>query len=175
MDQPYDAGVIRAATEDDVADLQSVERAANQMFREVGMEAVADYPATSAAELSTLIGDGRAWVVVDDRDRPVACLFFAVVDGCAHVEQVSVHPDHAGRGLGKLLLARVVELARGRGLAALTLTTFRDVPWNAPYYRRLGFEVLADDELTPGERAIRDRNAAGSLGAWPRVTMRRAL
>ena len=175
MDQPYDAGVIRAATEDDVADLQSVERAANQMFREVGMEAVADYPATSAAELSTLIGDGRAWVVVDDRDRPVACLFFAVVDGCAHVEQVSVHPDHAGRGLGKLLLARVVELARGRGLAALTLTTFRDVPWNAPFYERRGFRVLTDRELTDGLVARRATEAAAGLDPDLRVAMRREV
>jgi GNAT superfamily N-acetyltransferase len=167
--------VIRAAREDDIATLRRVERASNRMFRDVGMAAVAAYEPTSAAELSTMIGDGRAWVVVDDQDRPVACLFFAVVDGCAHIEQVSVDPDHAGRGLGRLLLAKAEELARDRGLAALTLTTFRDVPWNGPYYRRLGFEVLADDELTPGERAIRDRNASGSLGAWPRVTMRRAL
>ena len=60
-------------------------------------------------------------------------------------------------------------------LDALTLTTFRDVPWNAPYYRRCGFRVLDEQEWTPGLRAIREREAGHGLDRWPRVCMRRDL
>ena len=59
------------------------------------------------------------------------------------------------------------------GPAPLTLTTFAEVPWNAPYYARIGFRVLADAELSPGLRAIRAHEAALGLDRWPRVCMRR--
>lgn len=52
---------------------------------------------------------------------------------------------------------------------------FRDVPWNAPYYGRLGFSVVPDPELGQGLRRIRDAEALEGLDAWPRVAMRRAL
>jgi hypothetical protein len=55
----------------------------------------------------------------------------------------------------------------------LVLTTFRDVPWNARYYQRLGFVILTDDEVTPGLQAIREHQAAIGLDRWPRVCMRR--
>lgn len=43
----------------------------------------------------------------------------------------------------------VEEWGRGAGRPATTLTTFRDVPWNGPYYRRLGYRVLAQAEIGP--------------------------
>ena len=92
-----------------------------------------------------------------------------MVDGCLHVEQVSVHPDHARRGLGRALL----DQAAADGIAALTLTTFAHVPWNAPYYTRCGFRVLDGTELTAGLRTIRQREAGLGLDRWPRVCMRR--
>jgi predicted N-acetyltransferase YhbS len=167
--------VIRAARPSDIPALRELERVANALFLDLGMAAVADFEPTSATELADMIADQRAWVWADDADQPVASLVFSLVDGNAHIEQVAVHPVYGRRGLGRQLLEKACELAAGRGLGALTLTTFAEVPWNAPYYARLGFEVLDDGQLTPGERAIRDRNDAGPLGAWPRVTMRRNL
>ena len=67
------------------------------------------------------------------------------------------------------------DIGAATGVPALTLTTFTDVPWNAPYYVRCGFRILADAQLTPGLRAIRDREAAHGLDRWPRVCMRRDL
>jgi GNAT superfamily N-acetyltransferase len=93
----------------------------------------------------------------------------------AHVEQVSVDPRFAGRRLGRRLLDHVADQARGHGLDAVTLTTFRDVPWNAPYYERCGFRRLADDELGPGLRRVRDDEAAHGLEPGRRVCMRRDL
>ena len=78
-------------------------------------------------------------------------------------------------GLGSRLVERVAGWARERGAPALTLTTYAEVAWNAPYYERLGFRRLADDELTPGLRAIRAAEAERGLDRWPRVGMRREL
>jgi GNAT superfamily N-acetyltransferase len=127
------------------------------------------------AELAVYQEEGRAWVSVDDGDRPVAYLVAEVVDGHAHVEQVSVRPSHARRGLGSALIETLAEWARERGLAALTLTTFSAVPWNAPYYERLRFRVLEEAEIGAGLREIRRAEAARGLDAWPRVAMIRPL
>ena len=78
-----------------------------------------------------------------------------LVAGCAHIEQLSVHPAHQGAGLGRALVARVERWAEDKGLSAVTLTTFRDVPWNRPLYEHLGYAVLTDDELTPELRQDR--------------------
>ena len=98
-----------------------------------------------------------------------------VVDGNAHIEQLSVHPSHARQGLGKALLDTAVAWAQQHGLPAVTLTTYASVPWNAPYYERLGFQVLTEDQMSSGLRSIREHEAARGLAAWTRVTMWRAV
>ena len=112
---------------------------------------------------------------MDTEDRPVGYLLVDAVDGAAHIEQVSVHPDHARRRIGRALIERAAWWARSRGLGALTLTTYPEVPWNGPYYERLGFSYLAAEEETPGLRAIRKREQARGLDAWPRACMRLPL
>ena len=105
----------------------------------------------------------------------VGFILVNIVDGAAHIDQVSVDPAHARAGIGRRLIEAVEAWARAAGWPALTLTTFVDVPWNAPYYERLGFRRLSDDELGPGQIRIRDHNAGTVLGRWPRVTMRRTI
>ena len=122
--------------------------------------------------------DGRAWVATDDAgdvDVPVAYLLVDLVDGAAHIEQVSVHPAHAGRRLGSALLDAAAAWAKQHDVKFLTLTTFAEVPWNAPYYARLGFDVLPEDQVGEGLRRIREREAAHGLDRWPRVAMRREV
>lgn len=105
----------------------------------------------------------------------VAYLLSEPVDGVEHVEQVSVHPRAARRRIGEALIEHAADRAREAGSEALTLTTYKDVPWNAPYYARIGFRVLAEAELTPGLRKIRAHEAELGLDRWPRVAMRRDL
>jgi GNAT superfamily N-acetyltransferase len=167
--------MLRAARSDDLPKLGDLERAAGESFRDVGMDLVADDEPFSVAELAAYQEDGRAWVVADEADEPVAYLLLDVVDGNGHVEQVSVHPDHAGGRLGARLVDAAAAWAEARGLEALTLTTYAEVPWNGPYYERLGFRPLAGAGLTPGLRRIREREAAHGLDRWPRIAMRREL
>jgi GNAT superfamily N-acetyltransferase len=166
---------IRAARATELAALQDIERAAGEMFRDIGMPAIADDAPWSLDVLAGFEKAGRLWVVSDLEDRPVGYLMAEPVDGCLHVEQVSVHTGSARHGLGRALLEHVASLATADGVPALTLTTFLNVPWNAPYYARCGFRILGDEGLTPGLREIRRHEAAIGLDRWPRVCMRRDL
>jgi GNAT superfamily N-acetyltransferase len=166
---------IRPARMDDLVTLIAIEAAAGAAFRDLGMDAVADDDPGSLEELEPYAETGRAFVAVDTADRPVGYLLVDAVDGAAHIEQVSVHPDHARRRIGHALIERAVSWADSRGLCALTLTTYVEVPWNGPYYERLGFSYLAAENETPGLRAIRRREQTRGLDAWPRACMRRSL
>ncbi|MFE2168773.1 GNAT family N-acetyltransferase [Streptomyces sp. NPDC059447] len=167
---------IRAVRRDELTDLQDIERAAGLCFRDIGMPEIADDEPLPLGELAGYLATGLGWVAVDDEDAPpVAYLIADRVDGALHVEQVSVHPDHARRAIGRALLEHLADHALLERVPALTLTTFAEVPWNAPYYERCGFRRLDDDALTPGLREIRAREAEHGLDRWPRVCMRRAL
>ncbi|MFJ3977301.1 GNAT family N-acetyltransferase [Streptomyces sp. NPDC090021] len=166
---------VRAVHPDELTVLQDIERAAGRCFRDIGMPEIADDEPPALGELATYREAGLAWVAVDAADTPVAYLIAERVDGNLHVEQVSVRPDHARRGIGRSLLEHLASVAVGEGVPALTLTTFAEVPWNAPYYVRCGFRPLAAEALAPGLREIRAREAAHGLDRWPRVCMRRDL
>lgn len=139
------------------------------------MDAVADDDPGSIAELAPYAEEGRALVAVDTADQPLGYLLLDVVDRAAHIEQVSVHPEHARRGIGRALIEAAQAWALDHGLAALTLTTYAEVPWNGPYYERLGFRYLTADEETPALRSIRESERRVGLDAWPRACMRRDL
>jgi GNAT superfamily N-acetyltransferase len=166
---------IRAARVTELLTLQAIERAASLMFCDIGMPEIAQYDPVPLPVMAARRDAGRIWVMADDSGEPVAHLMADLVDGCLQIEQVAVHPDSARRGLGRALLDHAANRAAADGLPALTLTTFAHVPWNAPYYARCGFRVLDDAEVTPGLRAIREREAAMGLDRWPRVCMRRDL
>ena len=166
---------IRAARPDDLALLVEIERAAGETFRSVGMDLVANDDPGSVEELTAYADAGRAFVSVDAGDRPTGYLLVDVVDAAAHIEQVSVHPDHARRGIGRALVERAAAWARAEGLHALTLTTYADVAWNGPYYERLGFRYLTPEDETPGLRAIRGHERVRGLDAWPRACMVRSV
>ncbi|NUU21508.1 MAG: GNAT family N-acetyltransferase [Streptomycetaceae bacterium] len=166
---------IRSAVAADLTVLPEIERSAGAAFHGVGMPEIAEDDPGSAEELDRYRRAGLAWVAVDGADRPVAYLVAEPVDGNLHIEQVSVHADHARRGIGRALIEHVAGYAAERGFPAVTLTTFTDVAWNAPYYRRLGFAELADAALGPELREIRAREAAHGLDRWPRCAMVRPV
>lgn len=164
---------IRAAGTDDLPVLQDIERAAGRCFHEIGMSAIAEDAPPALDVLDEYRRAGRAWVAADAGDDPVAYLIADPVDGNPHVEQVSVHPRAARRGIGRALIDHLAEHCTNA--TALTLCTFELVPWNAPYYLRCGFRVLAEAELTPELRRLRRNEVAKGLDRWPRVCMRRDL
>ncbi|MFG2648503.1 GNAT family N-acetyltransferase [Streptomyces sp. NPDC048436] len=173
--------LIRPATLAELPALQDIERAAGHPFRALGMAEIADDEPPTLDLLEGFRRTGRAWVAVEagagqaaeSDGAPVAYLISEPVDGAEHIEQVSVHPRAAHRRIGQALIEDLARRARAEGRIALTLTTFADVPWNAPYYARIGFRALGAAELGPGLRRIRAHEAAIGLDRWPRVAMRR--
>jgi GNAT superfamily N-acetyltransferase len=154
---------IRVARPDEFAALRHIEFAADRIYESVGIG-----PFTNDDSEDHF---GEAVLVLVAGEPPVGFVCVELVDGTPHVWQLSVLPDHARRGLGRSLMNAVVAWTRSEGFGSLTLTTFRDVPWNGPFYESLGFVVEVD--LSPGLRAIREHERAiGDDDYGPRVAMR---
>ena len=164
--------MIREAQAKDLPKIRDIEAATGEYFRPLGMDAIADDAPLSLEALAVYQQAGRAWVATGSGDEVVAYLLVNEVGPYAHIEQVSVHPLHARKALGRKLIDAAGSWAAARGLQGMTLTTFEDVPWNAPYYSRLGFRPVPEPEWPEGiRRIVRAENAHG-LGAWPRVVMK---
>jgi GNAT superfamily N-acetyltransferase len=161
---------IRPSRPQELARLAAIEIASATLFAEIGMisDAFASPPD---------LGDGvvAIWVATDNADLAIAYLALREVAGNAHLAQVSVDPAYSRRGIGRALVEHAVVWARRHGFPAMTLTTYAEVPWNAPYYERCGFRRVPEAELTPSLRAIRRRERAAGLDAWPRVAMIRTM
>ncbi|MFC6013203.1 GNAT family N-acetyltransferase [Nocardia lasii] len=168
-------GPIRLAREDEIGQLQEIERRAGAPFAEVGMNAVAEDEPPSREVLRGFVIEGRAWVWPDADDHAIGYLVLGLVDDQPHIDQVSVDPAHAGARIGKRLIDHAVRWAKDRGLCEITLTTFTQVPWNGPYYERLGFTYVPPADEPPGLRAIRANEVAHGLDEWPRASMRADL
>jgi GNAT superfamily N-acetyltransferase len=167
-------GHVRPATPQDVPQLPGIEVRAGVRFREVGLDAIADDDPPGEDELLAHVADGTAWVAEVD-GQVVGYAVASVVDGEGHLDQVSLAPEHAGRGLGRALVQQVCDWAATEGFDAVTLTTFRDVEWNGPLYRHLGFADLAEGELGPELAAVRRHEQELGLDVAPRIAMRRRL
>jgi GNAT superfamily N-acetyltransferase len=168
------AGAVRPATADDLPALPAIEVAAGVRFREVGLDSIADDAPPTVAELGLHVEDGTAWVATVDGEV-VGYAIASVVDDEGHLDQVSLLPEHVGRGLGRALVEQVATWAAGHHYDAVTLTTFRDVPWNGPLYEHLGFLEVPADELGPELAAVRRHEQELGLDVAPRIAMRRLL
>ena len=167
---------VRLARPEEPELLPDIEDAAGALFAEAGMTEISGNSAMSADTHRQALGRGELWVAVDAEDHPVGFVHVEQRDGCAFIKELSVHPSHGRRGLGRELIETVATWAKAKGLPAVTLTTFRDVAWNGPFYRRVGFRDLRDDEITPMLQAVRDNERqAGIDRAGARVCMRREL
>lgn len=163
---------MRLGKVEELRDLQIIEISAGEVFAEHGMEAIARDDPLSIPSLVNYCESHSLWVYVDANDKPIAYIITEVVDRCVHIEQISVHADHSGNGYGRSLIDALQDRSKIEGFSSITLTTFRDVPWNAPYYKRLGFFVLEENEITPGLARIRADEEKHGLNRWPRVCMK---
>ena len=157
---------IHVADPEDFEVLRQVEEAADMLFAKVGIG-----PFTVSQDENHL---RRAAVVLVSGAPPVGFACVEIVDGLAHIWQLSVHPAASRHGRGRALVEAVCEWATSNGYPAVTVTTFRDVPWNGPFYARLGFTFV--EELSPGLQAIRDHEREiGDDAFGPRVAMRKDM
>lgn len=127
----------------------------------------------SRETFETAAREGRLFVAIFlPESRPVGLALATLVDGSAHLYEMDVLPDHARQGLGVALIEAVVTWAKQRGFPAVTLTTFRHLPWNAPFYAQHGFCSLPDDQLPKELALMLDGEEASGLDRSKRVAMR---
>jgi GNAT superfamily N-acetyltransferase len=162
--------VIVLARPHDVPALPAIELAAARLFEGLLpaslMEETTDVGELAAAQAASLL-----WVALVD-DAPVGFAHVALRnDGVPHLEEIDVHPAHGRRGLGAGLVRAVCAWADASGHREITLTTFRDVAWNAPFYARLGFELVDAGDWPPAIAAIVAGEAARGLDPAKRVVM----
>ncbi|HET7189440.1 MAG TPA: GNAT family N-acetyltransferase [Gemmatimonadaceae bacterium] len=150
--------------------LPAIELAAARMLA-AWLEEEALAETTNIEQLADAQRDGRLWVALDD-ERPVGFAYAKRLEPAfAHLEEIDVHPDHGHRGIGRRLLTTVSTWAANRAYRGVTLTTFRDPPWNMPFYASAGFELVSPTEMRPALAALFERESARGLDSARRVVM----
>lgn len=155
--------------------IPQIERAAAGMFPTEDLPRPLRYRVTAFEELASAQRDGRLWIALGNDAQPVGFAMAAILDGQGHLDEMDVHPDHTRRGIGTRLVNTVIDWARSTRFAGLTLVTFRHLPWNAPFYERLGFVRLSKRDMSDGMLdLIREEGEAG-IDVDKRVGMRLEL
>lgn len=163
---------IRPAALEELPHLPAIERASAVLFAPYGLHERFATVVTPLRDLERGQAAGALWVAVGSDGDPVGFALAGEVGGNAHLEELDVLPAHGRRGIGRALVETVLAWARATGFKAVTLTTLRHVPWNAPFYERLGFRVLEGEELGAVLRTLLREEAARGLPAENRVAMR---
>jgi GNAT superfamily N-acetyltransferase len=141
---------LRSAREGEGQYLPAIERSAGQLFRLIeGLSWLADAEDLPASFHERLIEAGTCWVAESGTGDIIGFLTAEAVPNALHVWEFSIAQQWQGHGIGRKLFEHVIEQARQWGSGALTLTTFCNVPWNAPFYAQLGFRIVSepDDRL----------------------------
>ncbi len=140
--------IIRTGTEADYRLLSEIEGRSDRTFlRLPGFEDMINEPRMA----DTIYPDSHldALLFIAETQEPIGFVYARDLDDCSHIIQISVIPEAQGRGAGTALLDAVVSAARSRQKRGVTLTTFRDVSWNAPFYARRGFHIIENVEMGP--------------------------
>ena len=144
---------IVSARGEDISALPEIERAAATLLRGHAPAAVLS-ETTGEHVFAAAQKHGRLWVALAG-DTPVGfALIEMLSDDLPHLEEMDVQPAHGRRGLGTALVRTVCDWACRSGYAQLTLTTFRAVAWNMPFYARLGFVEVPASGLRPELAAV---------------------
>ncbi|WP_311244372.1 GNAT family N-acetyltransferase [Microbacterium sp. WCS2018Hpa-23] len=157
-------GTIRAAVSEDAEVLHAIEAHADALLID-SLGAPEWPPPGNGAE--RLGAPGFVLVIEDPEDSsPVGFVHVLDADGHAHLEQLSVLPSSGRKGYGRRLVGAALDEARERGYRRMSLRTYAEVPWNAPFYASCGF--LESIPETPFQRGLVDTEASLSLDRYGR-------
>jgi predicted N-acetyltransferase YhbS len=165
----------RLAAPPDANAIRSIEFEAGQRFARIGMTGIADAPPMAQEFVKRKIEAREIIVAVERGGMCVAFVMFEPQPAHFYVQELDVLTSHAGQRIGAALLEQVAQRARAQQVMQLVLSTFREVPWNAPYYRRLGFRDMNEADLDAALIARREAHIARGLDESKRLFMRRDL
>ncbi|MEH6743508.1 GNAT family N-acetyltransferase [Hyphomonas sp.] len=139
---------IEGADASEVGLLAEVDRAASALFVPTGLlsdEALKDHVPVDI--LASAAENGDLFTARLDSGTAIGFALVSLRGGTLYLDQISVHPDHGQRGIGADLLTRVIDEAKRRKLRRVTLSTFRDLPWNGPFYAKHGFREIKRGDM----------------------------
>jgi GNAT superfamily N-acetyltransferase len=150
---------VRLARPDEFDKIVAIDDDASALFTERGLAMGHLHPGhpfvvREQMRWRAAIAARTLWVICapHSEEAPVAFASLGVLDGAAHLDQLSVQRGWMRRGMGRTLVAHALQWSEGRG--ALWLTTYDHLPWNRSYYERLGFSVVKEAECGPDLREI---------------------
>jgi GNAT superfamily N-acetyltransferase len=163
---------IALARARDLSELPAIELAAARLLAGHAPDSVLA-ETTSPEEMRRAHQLGHLWVALDD-DKPVGFAHVTILEPChAHLEEIDVHPDYGRQGIGKQLVTAVCAWAAREGYESVTLTTFRVVPFNMPFYASLGFEIIPETSVSAALRGVVADETRRGLDLSRRAVMRR--
>ncbi|WP_421723662.1 GNAT family N-acetyltransferase [Bauldia sp.] len=167
------AYTVRPARFDEYDQLPEIERSAAQRFAAQAMPEIAAGEPTDATFIGAVGALGGVFVAATEPDDvPIGFILVGLLDRAAHIYEISVREEHGRRGLGRQLIDEASRFAGAEGVSALTLATFRHIPWNGPFYQRLGFRYLEQAEWTPALFILRQHEIESGLSVDQRAFMR---
>lgn len=179
---------VRLAHEAEVAYLPEIERAAASRFVPYldQLEITADLleGLTPPRFLRWAQQENRLWIAVSKpaesskpqaSTKPVGFIVAKFLPGSCFIVELDVHPDFGRRGIGSALVEACCKGAMAHHRRQVTLTTFRHVPWNIPFYQRLGFQTLPAAQWSPEIKAIVEHETRYGFAPEHRVVMARRL
>ena len=167
--------LIRHARPDELPLLAEVQVDAGAIFADVGLQEIADHPPDDFEYVRSFQRGGAILVATDEANHPVGFALVGFIDRAGHLHELAVRRAHARKGLGARLVAASCGFSYAQGARRMTLSTFRDVQWNAPFYAKLGFRILPQNDWTPGLFLLRMREEDGGLPMDRRCFMAREL
>jgi GNAT superfamily N-acetyltransferase len=167
---------FRKAGRADAVIFPELEQSAGLLFRaDREIAWLADADNVPAERYREIIAEGWSWIAEDERAQPVAFVAATLESDELHIWEFGVRVEYQRRGIGRGLLQRLVAEATAAKIPAMTLTTFRDLPWNAPFYRSMGFELLNSGQLSPRLAGLLSKEVSMGLPATRRCAMRRTI
>lgn len=163
--------MIRLARPSELPRLAEIEDAAEERFAGTHMAFVRDMPYSAPSE--TIPAHVKVWVSVDTEDVAQGFLEAEPIEGWLHILEVSVHPAAQRQGRARALVETALRHARDAGLAMVSLTTDRALPFNGPMYARMGFSELPASQRPPWLTTLLDREAEHGFDPALRVAMAR--
>jgi GNAT superfamily N-acetyltransferase len=162
---------IRSAQPEELTQLATIEQAAAIRFRDTPYAFLADGEPLPIEFIQQRFQAGQVWVAVDRDDIVIGFAITREVDRTLYLQEIDILPTHGQRGIGTALIETVQAWGKRSGYDAMSLSTFRDLPWNAPFYAKLGFRILDESELTPEFQQIREHEREAGLPIADRVIM----
>jgi len=166
---------IRPATEADLPRLQEIEKSAAVLFAPYGLATLFAQHLATIDTLRAHLLEGRLWVAVGGDDTPLGFAMVETLGRAAYLAEVDVHPDYGQRGIGTALVLHSCEWAKQQGFSSITLSTQKNVPWNMPFYAKLGFEPLPQTAWTAAHWQLRQAEQELGLRIEDRVIMMKLL